>query len=149
MKEQAKIALIVIACVIALAILVYASVSLLNQSGELEQSNMSGISNNTAVRIIDGDTFELASGDIVRLICLDAPEIGSSGSEEAANFLSSLILGKEVRMENDTDDKDAYGRLLRYVYIDDLFVNRELVQQGYATVFRYGNDTGKCDEIEQ
>lgn len=113
------------------------------------------LSDNTVVRIIDGDTFELASGEIVRLICVDTPETGggSDGAEEAAQFLSLLILDREVRLENDSDDKDAYGRLLRYVYVNvsysdgEIFVNKEIVEQGYGSVFRYGNDTARCDEI--
>ena len=99
-------------------------------------------------RIIDGDTFELGSGERVRLICIDTPEIGQKEYAEAKEFLSGLILGKRVRLEKDVSEKDAYGRLLRYVYVGDLFVNKELVEKGYASVFRYGNDTARCDEIK-
>jgi micrococcal nuclease len=108
------------------------------------------------VNIIDGDTFEIATGEQVRLICVDTPERGEAGYTNASNFLSKLILNKEVRLEKDVDDKDDYGRLLRYVYVNtseqdekEVFVNKELVSQGYANVFRYGNDTKKCDEINR
>lgn len=151
MKEQTKTLIIVIICLIVLAILLTLAINLLQQPSENGITNLQN--NNTAVRIIDGDTFELASGDIVRLICVDAPEIGKTGADEAAEFLSSLILNQELRLENDTDNTDAYGRLLRYVYVNssegdsEIFVNKEIVQQGYGSLFIYGNDTSKCGEI--
>lgn len=118
-----------------------------------EKPGKKEINETSVLEIIDGDTFKLGNGEIVRLICVDAPEKGKEGYEEAKEFLSFLILNKEVRMEKDVSDKDEYGRLLRYAYVNDsyngeIFVNREIVQQGYAEVFRYGNDTSKCGEIE-
>lgn len=103
-------------------------------------------------RIIDGDTFQIDTGDKVRLICIDAPELGKKGSEASISYLAKLILSKEVRLEKDINDKDQYGRLLRYVYIQKgeniTFVNKEMVSQGYAAVFPYGNDTKLCNDIE-
>ena len=155
MKPQTKTVIIVIICVLVLAILLTTAIYLLGYSNTNQITNNnenSTISDNTAIRIIDGDTFELASGEIVRLICVDAPEIGKTGADDATEFLSSLILNKELRLENDTDNTDAYGRLLRYVYInnsdEEIFVNKEIVQQGYGSLFIYGNDTSKCGEIE-
>ena len=110
------------------------------------------INENAVVEVIDGDTFKLGSEEIVRLICVDAPEKGKRGYEEAKEFLTDMILDKEVRLEKDVSDKDEYGRLLRYVYVNisgaEFFVNQQLLQEGYAKVFRYGNDTSKCREIE-
>ncbi len=102
-------------------------------------------------RVIDGDTFVLNTGEKVRLICIDAPELGKKGGEEAKEFLKRLIEGKEVVLEKDISERDAYGRLLRYVYVmegnETIFVNKELVKRGQAEIFRYGNDTKRCDEI--
>jgi len=112
-------------------------------------SGRGGISDNQVIEVIDGDTFKLYNGEIVRLICIDTPEKGSKGYDEAKEFLSSLVLDKEVRLEEDLEDKDVYGRSLRYVYAEEVFVNRELVQEGYASVFRYGNNTKRCGEIER
>ncbi len=106
-----------------------------------------GISENTVVNVIDGDTFELYNGERVRIICIDAPELDKRGGVESRAFLNGLINGREVTLENDTDDLDSYGRLLRYVYVGDVFVNRELVKEGYAKIFRYGNNTRRCNEI--
>lgn len=107
----------------------------------------------TAAKIIDGDTFQISSGDTVRLICIDAPEKNQQGFEEAKQFLSDLILDKQVRLETDVSDKDAYGRLLRYAYVNssqtgnEIFVNKEMVKNNYAALFPYGNDTKRCNEI--
>jgi len=155
MKQQTKTIIIVLVCLIILAGLFYTAIILLSQTNEENNENKTkSYSDNTAVRIIDGDTFELGNGDIVRLICVDAPEIGKAGADESAQFLSSLILFEELRLVNDTDDKDTYGRLLRYVYVNlqeengrEIFVNKEIVHQGYASLFIYGNDTSKCREI--
>jgi len=83
-------------------------------------------------RIIDGDTFDLADGQRVRLIGIDAPEIGNECSAEATQALGSLISGQIVYLEMDVSDTDSYGRLLRYVFVNDILVNYELVCQGVA-----------------
>jgi len=101
----------------------------------------------TVKRVIDGDTIQLSSGKIIRLICIDAPEINKEKGKEARDFLEKLVLNKRVRLEKDSSEKDKYGRLLRYVYIESVFVNKELVKNNYASVFRYGDNVKRCDEI--
>ena len=108
--------------------------------------------NNYVINIIDGDTFEIASWEKVRLLCIDAPEKNQRGYEESKSFLESLIINKEVIFEKDVSEIDKYGRLLRYVYVNDsnnneIFVNKELVSQGYAEVFPFGDDVLRCGEI--
>lgn len=97
--------------------------------------------NNTVVRIIDGDTFEYYNEDLnkilkVRLLCVDTPERGKDGYEEATAYLRSLILYREVTLVSSKTDKDKYGRLLRYVYVNQngeiLFVNRLILGNGYG-----------------
>ncbi|MBI5065516.1 thermonuclease family protein [Candidatus Woesearchaeota archaeon] len=99
-------------------------------------------------RVIDGDTLVLESGEKVRLVCINTPEKDQPGYEEAKQFLNKLTLNKEVRLEKDITNKDKYGRLLRYIYVGDTFVNREIVQQGYGKIFRYEPDIKRCGEIE-
>jgi hypothetical protein len=49
--------------------------------------------------------------------------------------MEELVLGKEVYMEKDEEDRDRYGRLLRYVYIGDEMVNLIMLEEGLATVY--------------
>jgi endonuclease YncB( thermonuclease family) len=91
-------------------------------------------------RVIDGDTFKLTDGTIVSLIGIDAPDAGEICSAEATQKLTSLIAGKTVYLEKDVSETDIYGRLLRYVYVNEIFVNLELVYYGYAYAVSYPPD---------
>lgn len=85
--------------------------------------------------ITDGDTFKLSSGEKVRLLGIDAPEKGKYYYKQATDKLRELVYGKNITLEADSVDKDQYGRLLRYVFVGDEFVNLEMVKQGYAQAF--------------
>ncbi len=82
--------------------------------------------------VIDGDTFKTKDGKNVRLIGINAPENGEKCYEEAKDKLKELIYRKKIRLERDVKSKDNYGRLLRYVYVIDLFVNSEMIRLGLA-----------------
>lgn len=93
--------------------------------------------------VIDGDTIKLANGEIVRYLGIDTPELhwykGGSWvyhpqpfAEEVKNYNSSLVKGKKVKLEFDQEKKDKRKRLLAYIYVDDLFINAEILRQGYA-----------------
>ncbi len=107
----------------------------------------------------DGDGLVLADGRKVRYIGIDAPEIwnrwrGSTDAfaHEAKALNERLVKGKRVRLVRDIVDRDKYGRLLRYVYVGDVFVNAELVRQGLARAFRVPpNDTHATlfEQLEQ
>ncbi len=92
----------------------------------------------TVKRVIDGDTIELGSGKRVRYIGIDTPETVDPRKpiqcfgREAAEENKRLVDGKTVRLEKDISEVDRYGRLLRYVYVDDAMVNEELVKNGFA-----------------
>jgi Micrococcal nuclease (thermonuclease) homologs len=88
-------------------------------------------------RVIDGDTIEIAGGHRVRYIGIDTPERGEPYYLEALKANRNLVEGKMVRLEKDVEDKDKYGRLLRYVYVDGMMVNAELVRAGYAYSYSY------------
>jgi len=103
----------------------------------------------TVSYVSDGDTIKLSSGEEVRLIGINAPELGQSCSSEATNKLKELVLGKEVTLEQDVDNKDQYGRLLRYVYVGDTFVNLEVVRLGLAHKYEYGSNTKYSSQFEQ
>jgi len=93
-------------------------------------------------RVVDGDTIVLSSGERVRYIGIDAPEIDDNAcySQESKQKNQELVEGKQVKLEKDVSDKDRYGRLLRYVYIDDQMVNELLVKEGIAIAKEYPPD---------
>lgn len=95
-------------------------------------------------RVIDGDTIVIEGGERVRYIGIDTPELSPAPehyAEEARQRNVELVAGKQVRLERDISDRDRYGRLLRYVYVDEVFVNAALVQEGYARARDYPPDS--------
>ena len=60
--------------------------------------------------------------------------------KEASDKNKELVLNKAVILEKDVCETDKYGRLLRYVYVGDVFINAELVMLGYAQVTTYPPD---------
>lgn len=88
-------------------------------------------------QIIDGDTFETEGGEKVRLIGLNAPEISDLFGLEAKQYLKFLIEGKivELRTDEESNNRDRYNRLLRYVFIEDIDINRKMIEQGLATAY--------------
>jgi endonuclease YncB( thermonuclease family) len=82
--------------------------------------------------IIDGDTFRLVTGEKVRLIGIDAPELSRPGGVLSREYLAHLLLGKPITLKRGYKDKDNYNRLLRFVYVNDLCINEEMIRQGYA-----------------
>ena len=89
----------------------------------------------TVLRAIDGDTIELVNGKSVRLLGIDAPEYGEEFSIAATNRLKELVEGKTVELEKDVSEKDSFGRLLRYIFVKDAFVNLQMVKEGYAYAY--------------
>jgi micrococcal nuclease len=97
------------------------------------------------VAVIDGDTIIVTlngQDETVRYIGIDTPEprregAPECGSREATLFNRSLVEGETVRLVADTEDRDRYDRLLRYVYVGEgeteLFVNAELLRAGLAS----------------
>lgn len=103
-------------------------------------------------RVIDGDTIELDSGEKVRYLGMDTPEITKGKNEcfghEAAAKNSDLVLGKTVRLTKDVSNTDRYGRLLRFVWIGEILVNAEMLKQGYAAVLTIPPDVAKANEFK-
>ena len=93
----------------------------------------------TVYRVIDGDTFVTNKGDKVRMIGIDAPEIPSLEGIKSKMYLYELIKGKTITLQKDnySHDKDKYGRLLRYVYLNGQDVNLLMLKQGYAKQYNY------------
>lgn len=91
------------------------------------------------VRVYDGDTLTLDGGEKVRLLGVNAPEVGGlkpleAGGLSARDWLRGQILGRAVRLEADAEAQDAYGRSLRHVFAESgLHLNLALVERGLAT----------------
>jgi micrococcal nuclease len=94
-------------------------------------------------KVIDGDTITLDNGKVVRYIGIDTPELSPEKecfSREATEKNRELVEGKMVSLEKDVSETDRYGRLLRYVYSGQVFINDYLVREGYAKVSTYPPD---------
>ena len=103
--------------------------------------------NYQVVSIHDGDTLTLAIGEKVRLLQIDTPEISPAEcyGAEARKVLIQIIGKSAITLESDaiSDDKDRYGRLLRYVKIRKINVNLRLIEIGAATPYFYNGEKGK------
>ena len=98
-------------------------------------------------RVVDGDTLLLQSGERVRLIGVDTPEIKHPKKpvqyfgREASAFTRRVVEEKPVRLEFDQANaarghKDRYGRTLAYVFLEDgTLLNAEIIKQGYGHAY--------------
>lgn len=110
------------------------------KSEKIEGSTDMMMGEYSVARIIDGDTFDLTSGERVRMIGIDTPERGKKYYAEATDRLRELIGGKVVRLEKDHSEVDRYGRLLRHVYIGDMWINKKMIDEGYARFVTFPPD---------
>jgi micrococcal nuclease len=110
------------------------------------------------VNVVDGDTIDvLIDGQElrVRYIGIDTPETVHPSKPvdffgpEASSKNKELVDGKEVVLFKDVSDTDRYGRLLRFIIVDGVFVNYEMVRQGYANASRYPPDVACADTFSQ
>lgn len=98
----------------------------------------------------DGDTFMIRDENLVkykiRLIGIDAPESVNWGLKkhvqlygyESKMYLRTFMYHKKVRLEFDVTKLDRYGRTLAYAFLEDgTFLNKHLVENGYAKVYTF------------
>ena len=89
-------------------------------------------------KVVDGDTIVLESGEKIRYLLVDTPEISNGKREcfglEARDFNAEYVLGQEIELTYDVECADAYGRLLAYVDVPDGEINSLLVARGYGCV---------------
>ncbi len=97
-------------------------------------------------KVIDGDTFEIEDGRKVRMIGIDTPEtvdprrVDGCFGKEASSHTKELLEGKQVKLLRDVSNTDHFGRLLRYVFVNDQFINKLLVWDGYEVARSYPPD---------
>ncbi|MFA6005160.1 MAG: thermonuclease family protein [Patescibacteria group bacterium] len=112
-------------------------------------------------KVVDGDTIHVlidGTKQTVRLIGVDTPEVVDPRKpvqcfgKEASARAKELLTGKSVKLENDPTqgDKDKYGRLLRYVFMEDgTNFNKKMIEDGYAHEYTYNLPYKYRDEFKQ
>ncbi|MCK4632040.1 MAG: thermonuclease family protein [candidate division Zixibacteria bacterium] len=94
------------------------------------------------VRVVDGDTVELRGGDRLRLLAVDTPEKGQPFYEEACRFLSDQVLAKQVEIIFGGKRRDGYGRLLGFLYIDNVCINEAILRSGMGCLYLFEDNIG-------
>lgn len=120
-------------------------------------SNTQGPVLYTVTRVIDGDTIEVdynGTLEKVRLIGVDTPESvhpdSSKNTEEgilASDYTKERLEGKQVELEFDIQQRDQYGRLLAYVWVDGVMYNKTLLEDGVANLATYPPNVKYVDEF--
>ncbi len=115
--------------------------------------------NATVIYVTDGDTIGVdidGTEERVRLIGIDTPETKKPNTPvqcfgpEATAFTKSLLPeGTALHVERDVEARDVYGRLLAYIYrsADGMFVNMEIIGQGYARPLTIPPNVAHADEF--
>ncbi len=103
--------------------------------------------------VVDGDTIDVsgcADSGRVRLILVDTPEVFGGVQcygREASAYTEQWLLGKTVTLEKDVSETDRFGRLLRYVWVDGLLFNEQIVRDGYAVLSTFPPDVKHVERI--
>lgn len=106
-------------------------------------------------RVVDGDTIELTDGRRIRYIGINTPETKDPRKEvecygqEAAEFNRQLVENKIVYLEKDVQDIDPFGRVLRYVWLENEMINHKLVAEGYAYSATYTPNVKHQEQLKQ
>lgn len=99
-------------------------------------------------RVIDGDTFDVKSGERIRLYAIDAPEYPSGClSSESRARLNDLILDNNVNIYKITTDN--FGRIVALVYVKEQLINKVMVEEGFAYFSDQKQKTKEILEIEK
>jgi endonuclease YncB( thermonuclease family) len=95
------------------------------------------------VSVIDGDTIDVVIDGTeyrVRYVGVNTPERDEVCYQDATNANRDLVQGQTVTLVRDESDTDRFGRLLRYIYVGNVFVNDALVRNGWAEAVLYNPD---------
>ncbi|HDX9576865.1 TPA: thermonuclease family protein [Bacillus pseudomycoides] len=128
---------------------------------EKNKMNTNRVVNATVLKNIDGDTLKvkLENGkeETVRFLLVDTPEtkhprlgVQPFGPEASAFTKKYASEGKKIQLELDVSEREKYGRLLAYVWIDGQMLNRLLIEQGLARVaYVYAPNTKYVDYLRE
>jgi endonuclease YncB( thermonuclease family) len=107
----------------------------------------------TVLSVVDGDTIDvrMSNGqrETIRYLGVNTPERGETCYGEATQANRLFVENQTVTLVADRENRDRYDRLLRYVYVGNLFVNRALIEQGYGEVVLYEPNGAFYTELRQ
>ncbi|MBO9131137.1 thermonuclease family protein [Bacillus sp. 165] len=110
------------------------------------------------VRVVDGDTMHInlnGKEETIRLLLVDTPEtkhpskpVQPFGPEASNLAKQTLTPGTKVEIELDSSERDKYGRLLCYLYVEGKMFNELLLEKGLARVaYVYVPNTRYVDQF--
>ncbi len=149
-------------CIVAVALLLNMEQRALRSSKlqrGFESSTQTDVSLFTVARVIDGDTIDVfTEGDAterIRFIGIDTPETVDDRKKvqcygpEASAKMKELLTGKSVLLETKPDeDRDDYGRFLRYVILDGKDIGAKMLEEGYARSLCAAFPHPRCAEYD-
>ncbi|MDO5695656.1 MAG: thermonuclease family protein [Eubacteriales bacterium] len=110
-------------------------------------------------RVVDGDTIKVrfeGHEERVRLIGIDTPESVHPDKKRnlpegkiASDYTKSRLSNRTVQLEFDAQERDKYGRLLAYVWLDDELFNETLLKKGYARVYTFPPNVKYTERFER
>ena len=169
-KKQKKLISGIITGVLALVLVVLDQAGYIDLEKYLDSSNkvitesnaytdVNKLNEYKVVRVVDGDTFVVGfngKDEKVRLIGVDTPESVHADSSKntkegilVSDYTKSKLNGKTVKLEFDVQERDKYGRLLAYVYIDGEMYNKHLLEIGYAKIATYPPNVKYVEEFKE
>ena len=128
----------IISLVILIVVLISINYPFLDQ---ILSKELSSLEKALVVRVIDGDTIEVKIDNLnnqtetIRLLGINTTERGEEYYKNAKEYLEKLILNKTIDIEKGREDEDLYGRLLRYIHYNNLNVNLNMIEQGFANPY--------------
>lgn len=140
---------------------VNAKTDTINIASETKNNKETNFEKAIVKEIIDGDTIkvELNGGKIetIRLLLVDTPETVKPNTpvqpfgKEAKDFMKQILIKDTViEIEKGKSERDKYGRLLAYIWLDGKNINKELLKEGLARVaYVYEPNTKYLDEFKK
>ena len=129
-----------------LAIISLVTIALLQISSPMAKANPTPLGSTQVQRVVDGDTLKVdiaGTSETVRIIGIDTPETVHPNKAvecfgmEASDRLKGLLDGKTILLQpNPAEDRDRYGRLLRYVELDGEDIGASMIRDGYAHSYK-------------
>ncbi|WP_025436980.1 thermonuclease family protein [Peptoclostridium acidaminophilum] len=127
-------------------------------SAQVGQNSALASQSYKVLRVVDGDTIVVSFGgksEKVRMIGINTPESVHADESKntpegkiASEFTKSKLEGKTVQLEFDAEERDKYGRLLAYVWIDGVMFNKTLLSEGYAKIATFPPNVKYVDDFK-